>query len=59
MNFVLLNETCKLPYCVIMVQPVVKVKLHETICKDNFRRNTALQCWNNVATIRDNVATNL
>ena len=33
--------------------------LHETICNDNFLPNTALQCWNNVATIRNNVATML
>ena len=29
----------------------VKVMLHGTICNDYFLRNTALQCWNNVATI--------
>ena len=28
-----------------------------TIRNDNFLRNTTLQCWNNVATIRNNVAT--
>ena len=32
----------------------VKVMLYETI-----RRNTALQCWNKVATIRNNIATML
>ena len=42
-----------------MVQPVIKVMLRETICKDNFLPNTALQCWKNVATIRNNVATML
>ena len=36
-----------------------KVMLHETICNDDFLRNTALQCWNNVVTIRNNVATML
>ena len=30
--------------------------LHETICNDYFQLNTALRCWNNVATIRNNVA---
>ena len=40
-----------------MVQPVIKVMLHETICNDSFLPNTALQCWKNVATIRNNVAT--
>ena len=33
--------------------------LRGTIRKDDFQRNTALQCWNNVATIRNNVATML
>ena len=27
----------------------LKVMLHEMICNDDFQRNTALQCWNNVA----------
>ena len=35
----------------------LKVMLHGTICNHNFQRNTALQYWNNVATIRNNVAT--
>ena len=30
--------------------------LHERIRNDDFLRNTALQCWNNVATIWNNVA---
>ena len=33
--------------------------LHGTICNDDFHGNTALQCWNNVVTIRNNVATML
>ena len=28
--------------------------LRETICNDDFQSNRALQCWNNVATIRNN-----
>ena len=36
-----------------------KVMLHETIRNNDFQRNTALQCWNNVATIWSNVATML
>ena len=32
----------------------LKVMLHGTICNDDFQRNTALQCWNNVTTIRNN-----
>ena len=34
-----------------------KVMLHGTIRNDGFQRNAALQRWNNVVTIRDNVAT--
>ena len=30
--------------------------LHERIRNDDFLRNTALQCWNNVGTIWNNVA---
>ena len=30
--------------------------LHGTIRNDYFLRNRALQCWNNVVTIRNNVA---
>ena len=33
--------------------------LHGTIRNDDFHGNTALQCWNNVVTIRNNVATML
>ena len=33
--------------------------LHGTIPKDYFKCNTALQCYNNVVTIRNNVATML
>ena len=36
-----------------------KVMLHGTILNDNFKRNTELQCWNNVEIIRTNVATML
>ena len=35
----------------------IKVILRGTIRNDNFLRNTTLQYWNNVATIRNNVAT--
>ena len=37
----------------------LKVVLHGTIRNDDFLRNTASQCWNNVATIWANVATML
>ena len=39
--------------------PCLKVMLHGTIHNDDFQRNTALQCWNNVVTICNNVATML
>ena len=35
----------------------LKVMLHGAIRKNDFQRNTALQRWNNVATVRNNVAT--
>ena len=38
---------------------LLKVMLHRTIGNDDFSCNTALQCWNNVVTIRNNVATML
>ena len=54
---------------VLLIKPIVvltfslqsasldlKVMLHGTIRNDDFWRNTALQCWNNVVTIRNNVA---
>ena len=33
--------------------------LHGTIRNDDFKRNAALQCWNNDVTIQNNVATML
>ena len=33
--------------------------LHGTIRNDDFQRNEALQCWNNAATIGNNIATML
>ena len=36
-----------------------KVMLHGTIRNDDFESNTALQCWNNFVTIRNNVTTML
>ena len=30
---------------------LLKMMLHKTICNDDFQHNTALQCWNNFATI--------
>ena len=38
-------------------QTCIKVTLHGTIHNDDFWHNTALQCWNNVVTLRNNVAT--
>ena len=36
---------------------LLKVMLHETIRNDDFEHNITRQCWNSVATIRNNVAT--
>ena len=33
--------------------------LHGTVCNDDIHGNTTLQCWNNVVTIGNNVATML
>ena len=38
---------------------VFKVMLNGTIRNDDLQHNTALQCWNNVVAIRNNVATML
>ena len=38
---------------------LLKVMLHGTARNDDFQPNTALQCWNNVATIQNNVGTML
>ena len=46
-------------FIALFYQRSVKVMLHGTIRKDDFKRNTALQRWSNVVTIRDNVATML
>ena len=40
-------------------QVSVKVMLQETIRNNDFERNTEYECWSNVATIRNNVATTL
>ena len=37
----------------------LKGDVTRTIRKDDFQRNTALQCWNNVASTQNNVATML
>ena len=58
--------TCKVAF--LIIRPIVvfslfslpspvKVMLHGRIRNDNFWPNTELQYWNNVATIRNNVAT--
>ena len=49
-----LHKTCNLE-----VSGSLKVILHGTILNDDFSRNTEMQCWNNVVTIRNNVATML
>ena len=38
-------------------QDSLKVMLRGTIRNDDFQRNPALQCWNNIVTIENNVAT--
>ena len=45
------------PFLLPSLLSLLKVMLHRTIGNDDFSCNTALQCWNNVGTIRNNVAT--
>ena len=37
----------------------LKVMSHGTIRNDDLKRNAALQCWNNVVTVRNNIVTML
>ena len=46
-----LHKTCNLE-----VSGSFKAILHGTILNDDFSRNTEMQFWNNVVTIRNNVA---
>ena len=48
-----------LPFLLPSLLSLLKVMLHRTIGNDDFSCSTALQCWNNVVTIRNNVATML
>ena len=49
-----LQKTCNLE-----VSGSFKAILHRTILNDDFSRNTEMQFWSNVVTIRNNVATML
>ena len=49
-----LNQLC---YSARTYVLVLKLMLHGTIGNYDFYCNTVLQCWNNVVTIRNNVAT--
>ena len=44
---------------ILKVSEELKMMLHGTIRNDDFERNISLQCWNDVVTIRNNVATML
>ena len=44
-------------FCIMLTSLSVKVMLHGTIRNSEFWRNTALQFWNHVVTIQNNVAT--
>ena len=45
--------------CLHFLSIDLKVMLYEMICHDGFKRNTASEGWNNISTIRFNVATML
>ena len=49
----------KHPQVLAVNRMATKVMLNGTIRNDDFWRNTSLQCWSNVVTIRNNVATML
>ena len=51
--------SCRLLSYLVQCKQSLKVMLHGTIRNDDFKCNTALQCWNNVVTFRTNVATML
>ena len=58
------NRSCKSSRVTSPLSPCernkkLKVMLQGTIRNDDFYCNTELQCWNNVVTIRNNVATML
>ena len=48
-----------IPHSPFLVLETSTMVLHGTIRNDDFWRSTARQCWNNVVTIRNNVATML
>ena len=48
-----------IPHSPFLVLETSTMVLHGTIRNDDFLRSTARQCWNNVKTIRNNVATML
>ena len=55
--FCLSGPVAFLPFLLPSPLSLLKVMLHRTIGNDDFSHNTALQCWNTVVTIRNNVAT--
>ena len=54
-----LTQKCGILSLQELIGKTLNVMLHETIRNDECLRNIALQCWNNVVTIRNNVATML
>ena len=52
-----MKEFCIDAFAFVVTLGSLKVMLNGTICNDDFLRNTAMQYWNNVTTIRNDVTT--
>ena len=52
-----MKDFCMDAFAFVVTLGSLKVMLHGTIRNDDFLRNTAMQYWNNVTTIRNNVTT--
>ena len=52
-----MKDFCIDAFAFVVTLGSLKVMLNGTIRNDDFLRNTAMQYWNNVTTIRNNVTT--
>ena len=52
-----MRDFCVDAFAFVVTLGSLKVMLHGTIRNDDFLRNTAMQYWNNVTTIRNDVTT--
>ena len=54
-----MKDFCVDAFAFVVTLGSLKVMLHGTIRNDDFLRNTAMQYWNNVTTIRNIVTTRM